>query len=164
MYSVSFPLLSKARVYPNQLSFKLTQKICVSLGQGPFQKARPEDYCSPVSETGEKECQHSKALTKTVRKLSWLRRHVPLLLTRATVFQRLGNLPDLHCGLPITSPGPDLATLLQLVNAWRNFANLYLLKGPSTNSLPFLFTSVSFDKEQFLFPRGSLTFWPFQLL
>lgn len=55
----SFPLLRKARVYPNQLSFKLTQKIRVSLGREPLQKAWPEDYCSPASGTGEKECQHS---------------------------------------------------------------------------------------------------------
>lgn len=147
-------ILSKARVYPNQLSFKLTQKIHVSLGREPLQKARPEDYCSPVSETGEKECQHSKALTKTVRKPSWLRRHVASVVNKSHCPSETGQPSRSSMGLPLTSLGPDLATWLQLVNAWRNFANLYLLKGPSTNSVAFFLLPCLSTKNNFCSQGG----------
>lgn len=51
------PTPSKPRVYPDQLSFKLAQKIHVSLGCEPLQKAWPEDYCSPVSASTPKHSQ-----------------------------------------------------------------------------------------------------------
>lgn len=71
----------------------------------------------------------------------------------------VNKLPVLHCGLSITSVGPDLAiTWFQLINAWGDFANLCFLKGPSTNSLSTTFYLHFFQQRTIFVPRGVISF------